>query len=113
MTEIIALESTSPGTAPTGRPGAANDALVDTSTNAVTLPVGNTTTGSALAITGTFESADALSMWITCPGSGGTSPMRRAITSMRSGSRNEACVSRNARFISVKLLSSRFADSIW
>jgi hypothetical protein len=46
---------------------------------------GNTTTGSALAITGAFESPLALSMWITCPGSGGTSPMRRAITSIRSG----------------------------
>ena len=34
-----------------------------------------------------FESVAELSMRITCPGSGGTSPMRRAITSIRSGSR--------------------------
>ena len=71
-----------------------------------------TITGSTLAITGAFDSAAALSMRITCPGSGGTNPMRRAITSIRSGSRKEACSSRRARFISVKPLISRFADSI-
>src|ERR1039458_9570429 len=49
-------------------------------------------------------------MRITCPGSGGTRPMRRASTSIRSGSRNEASSRRSAWFISVRSLSSRLAD---
>jgi len=53
-------------------------------------------TGVALAITGPLESAAALSMRMTWPGTGGTKPMRRAITSMRSGSRSEACSRRSA-----------------
>ena len=57
---------------------------------------GITVTGSALAITGPCASPVVTSMRITCPGSGGTSPMRRASTSMRSGSRNEASSSRSA-----------------
>ena len=70
-------------------------------------------TGAALAITGPCASADVASMRITCPGAGGTSPMRRASTSIRSGSRSDASSSRNAWFISVFSLSSRLAASIW
>ena len=57
---------------------------------------GITVTGMALAITGPCASPEVASMRITCPGSGGTSPIRRASTSMRSGSRNDASSSRSA-----------------
>jgi hypothetical protein len=55
-----------------------------------------TITGAALAITGPSLPAVAASMRMTWPGSGGTSPMRRASTSIRSGSRSDASSRRSA-----------------
>ena len=55
-----------------------------------------TITGALLAMTGPGVSAPLPSMRITCPGSGGTRPMRRASRSILSGSRSDASSSRRA-----------------
>ena len=55
-----------------------------------------TITGALLAMTGPCVSAPLPSMRITCPGSGGTRPMRRASRSILSGSRSDASSSRRA-----------------
>src|SRR5579872_2198930 len=55
-----------------------------------------TITGVLLAMTGPCPSEGIASIRMTCPGSGGTRPMRRASRSIRSGSRREASSRRSA-----------------